>query len=509
MRNRWGYFRPILDYLGLLAWVFGLLMVVPLTVRWLFARGGVVETPALTFGVPAAVGLLVGLLLKRNLRFPPLDNRRAMILCALAWIVISAIGALPFWMGLPCSYLDAYFETVSGFTTTGITVFTDLHTMPGSILFWRSFIQWLGGLGILTLFLAILYTGGSAHRLFSAESHKVFARRPAPGLFSTLRILWIIYAGLTAATALALIAEGMGGFDAVCHAMTALSTGGYSPHDTSIGFYRAGGGHFVLMEYTLICAMFAGGVNFFVHYRLLCGSWRALFDSLEMRIWWSLLAGATALVMVNHYAHPDQAAAAGAGAVAAGTSTLARFEEVFRTSLFQVVSIATTTGFATEDIGSDYFPAASKLVFLILMVVGGCVGSTGGGIKVLRMGVLAKMINRQIRKLIFGPATVHPVAVDGQQIDGEELRRVAALFFAWMALLAVGAIVTAMLSNHDALASASGMFSALGNIGPCYIPTPAMGELHPVTKLVYIVGMLAGRLEILPLLLLFSRRTWR
>jgi len=174
-----------------------------------------------------------------------------------------------------------------------------------------------------------------------------------------------------------------------------------------------------------------------------------------------------------------------------------------------VSSILTTTGFGTEDIGGGYFAGPAKQVFLVLMVIGGCVGSTGGGIKVLRIAVLLKMVGRQLRRLMHGPSAVHPLVLDGERIEMEELRRIAALFFAWIVLLAAGSGITAMLSKHDALASASGMFSALGNIGPCYIPTPEMAALHPVIKVVYIFGMLAGRLEILPLLLLFTRRTWR
>ena len=487
------------DYLALLLWSFGLVLLVPLVMQILYIRSGRAEAPGYTYWVPAVGTLLLAIAMKRNLRFPPLDNRRAMILCALGWIVVSAAGAVPFWLGLKLSFLDAYFETVSGFTTTGITVLSGLDQMPRSILFWRSFIQWLGGLGILTFFLAILYTGGSAQRLFGAESHKVFARRPVPSLLRTLRILWLIYAVFTAVTAAALLLEGMTVFDAVSHAMTAISTGGYSSHDASIDYFRLQGySHAILIEYTIIAAMLAGGISFFVHYRLLRGGVRALWDSLEMKLWWLIIAGATIVVMVEHLRRfPLE------------SESMAMVHDAFRTSLFQVVALVTTTGFGTKDIGADYFPAAAKQIFLVLMIIGGCVGSTSGGIKVLRIGVLLKMVFRQVRRLVYGHAVIQPLVVDGEAVDDEELHRIAALFFAWLALLAAGSLVTALLSGHDALASASGMFSALGNIGPCYIPTPQMAALHPAIKIVYIFGMLAGRLEILPLLLLVSRRTWR
>jgi len=498
MLTRRRYFRSVLDYLGLLLWVFSPLLLVPLGLRAVVADDGRLAA-ARSFWLPAVLSAALGFALKRDCRFPALDSRRAMVLCALGWLVISAVGAIPFWLGIGMGYLDAYFETVSGFTTTGITMLQGLDRIPIDILFWRSLIQWLGGLGILTFFLAILYTGRSAHRLFGAESHKVFSRRPAPGLLKSLRILWLIYVAYSALIAVALVLEGMSVYDAACHTMTALSTGGYSPYDASIAHYRqAGYSHYVLIEYTIIAGMLLGGINFFAHYRVLRGDIRGLWDSLEMRLWWVILAGATLLVMIDHLRISGD-----------GTMDAVTLHEAFRTSLFQVSSILTTTGFATEDIASSYFPAASKQLFLVLMVIGGCVGSTGGGIKVLRIGVLLKMAGRQIRRLIHGPSAVLPVVVDGEVIDTEELRRISALFFAWVGLLAFGGLVTAILSKLDAFSAGSGMFSALGNIGPCYISVAEMAALHPVVKIVYIFGMLAGRLEILPVLLLFSRRTWK
>jgi trk system potassium uptake protein TrkH len=494
VRNRFKLLKNVCAHLADLFLVLSLLLLLPAAIQEIYSRLGYEEASVFSYLIPSAVACGIGGILRFTVRKSRLSRRGGMMVCALGWILISAVGAIPFMLVLDVGYLDAYFETVSGFTTTGITMLTGLDGMPRSIIFWRALIQWLGGLGILTFFLAVVGAGEGSHRLFSAESHKIFSRRPAPGLSHTLRILWFIYGGLTAIVAVMLIAAGTSPFDAVAHAFTCLSTGGYSPYDASIGHYaEAGYRHYVLIEYILIFGMVLGGTNFFIHFRLLTGDVKSLWDNTEVRLWWGILGAATFLVVLNHWLEYEVEA----------------FEPLLRTSLFQVVAIGTTTGYATESIGAPYFPALAKQIFLILMVIGGCVGSTGGGIKVLRVGVLFKMVARQIKSLLWGMRSVNPLVVDGEQIDVEEIRRIAALFFAWVVLLAIGAGVTALFSNLGPMESASGMFSALGNIGPCYISVEGMTQLHPVVKITYITGMLAGRLEILPILLIFSRKAWR
>jgi trk/ktr system potassium uptake protein len=499
MRNRFQFILPVLDYLGALFWIFGFVLLIPLICR-IWCED---STPASAFVLPAAISLVLGLVLKRRIYFDQLDRRGAMMLCAFGWVGISAIGAIPFSMGLGVSYLDAYFEAVSGFTTTGITMFSDLdlYSKYKSALIWRSMIQWLGGLGILTFFLALISAHGSEHSMYvyGAEQHKIHSKRPAPNLFRTLRILWGIYVGITILGIVALSLEGMGVFDAINHTMTAISTGGYSPYDDSIGWYRNNDhSNFIAIEYTIIGLMLLGGMNFLLHYRIIIGDVRALWDSFEVRLWWAILFIAIVIV---------------AGTRFMGTGWV-MVHETIRDAIFQVVSIATTTGFATRDINVDdshayAFSALAKQAFLILMVIGGCVGSTGGGFKVIRIGVLIKMFVRQIRQVILGPRAALPLLVDGDVVDVEELRRISALFFAWVALLVIGSGVTALLSNQGAMESASGMFSALGNIGPCYMSVEEMSKLHWLVKVTYIIGMLAGRLEIFPILILFSRRAWR
>lgn len=430
----------------------------------------------------------------------------SMLICALGWLSVSAAGALPFVIGISSSYLNGYFEAMSGFTTTGITVFSGLDDMPRSILFWRALTQWVGGLGILSFFLAITFRASGAHHIFGAESHKISSGRPVPGLFNTLKILWGIYALFTVLSVAVLSVEGMPVFDSICHTFTALSTGGFSPYDSSIAYYGlVGHPNYRLMEYTLTFVMMLGGMNFLIHYRILTKDFKALWDNIEIRYWWWFIAGFTFIIMFDHFLKSGILATFLTDPKAVGAG---EFERSFRYTIFQVVSILTTTGFGTKDIGSDFFPALSKQLFLVMMVIGGCVGSTGGGIKVMRVVILERLMVREIFKLRVSGRASTVLAIDRKAVPEEESHRVAALFFTWMALLAIGGGITALFSSQGALESFSGMFSALGNIGPCYISVQDMIDIHPVVKLTYIFGMLAGRLEILPVLLLFSRKAW-
>jgi len=459
------------------------------------------------FLVPAFLSYLLGALLQSRNVVVPLDMTASMLLCGLSWLAFSAVGALPFVFGIGANYLDAYFEAMSGFTTTGITVFSGLDVMPRSIIFWRALTQWLGGIGILSFFLAITFRGSGAHFIFGAESHKISSGRPAPGLYNTVKILWGIYTLFTVLSIIALTMAGMPFFSSVCHSFTALSTGGFSPHDASIEHYRlAGYSHYRLIEYILIFFMMLGGINFLVHYRVLTRDIKALWDNLEIRYWWGLLAGFTLLIMIDHLHRTGFFAELYANGIGLD---LVHLEEVFRLTLFQVVSVLTTTGFGTRDIGSDFFPALSKQLFLVMMVIGGCVGSTGGGIKVQRVAVLNRLMRRELFRLRAPRQASSGVIVDKRLVPENEVHRIAALFFFWLLLLVVGGGITAFFSNHDGFASFSGMFSALGNIGPCYIAVPDMITIHPIVKLTYIFGMLAGRLELLPVLLLFSRKAWK
>jgi trk system potassium uptake protein TrkH len=506
MRKKLETVQVVFSVCGSLFVFLGIVLLVPLVIALFDGEFHDGFTTLFAFLVPSAVAFVIGGLCRFLFPARAPSSVQAMLICSLAWLGFSAIGGLPFVMSIHANYIDGFFEAMSGFTTTGITMFTGLDYMPRSILFWRSLTQWIGGLGILTFFLFVTYRVAGGHRLFGAETHKIGMERPVPGMTHTLRILWSIYAGFTVLVFVGLWSGGMSVFDSVCHSFTALSTGGFSPHDASIGYYQMSGHPLAgWIEYVLIIGMIMGGTNFLIHYRVLNGRLRALFDNTEMRWWWSLIL----LLFLAIFLERMIKLGVLETLLVSNNFTWQQIEANIRTVLFQVVAIITTTGFSTQDIAGPFFGQVARQLFLIMMVIGGCVGSTGGGLKVLRVSILVSLIRRELFRIRAPSDSVSTVIIDGKPIDANEMYRVSGLFVAWVAFLVIGGIVTAFLSHFDAYQSFSGMFSALGNIGPCYIPTPAMGQLHPIVKIVYIIGMLAGRLEILPVLLLFSSRAWR
>ncbi len=506
MRNRFQTIYVVLHFLGLLLILLGFVLLVPILVLFLNNElGDGIKTLA-AFLLPSGLSFILGLCFRLLFGAGNPNKTQAMLVCSIGWLAFSAVGAIPYVIGINATYLDGFFEAMSGFTTTGITMFTGLDSLPKSILFWRSLTQWVGGLGILTFFLVITFRGAAgAHSLFGAESHKIGTDRPVPGLFNTLKTLWAIYIIFTLMIVVGLLLTPLSLFDSICHSFTALSTGGFSPYDASIQHYQLSGhSNFILIEYILVIGMLMGGTNFLIHYRILNRDWKALFDTTEMKYWWVLIGIFVALIFAERFvkfALPGQSLL--------NTGLLKNIESNFRAVLFQVVSIITTTGFATQDIGSAFFGQLARQLFLVMMVIGGCVGSTGGGFKVFRISILVQVIRREIFRLRTPARSVSSVIIDRKSVAKNEIYRVSGLFFAWIVLLILGGGITALLSQVGAFESFSGMFSALGNIGPCYIPVNVMNQLNPLIKITYIFGMLAGRLEILPVLLLMSPRAWR
>ncbi len=490
----------ILNYLGALLSVLGIVMLIPLIPWWIYNDSALHGISYTVFTLPASACLVLGLIIQKNTSFHAPSLHAAMIITALGWILCAMAGAVPFMTGLHKSFVDAFFESTSGFTTTGITVFEGLDSMPRSILFWRSFTQWLGGLGILTFFLAVSFRGGSAAAaLFSAEGHKINISRPVPGIFNTLKILWAIYSLFTVISFLMFTALGMSMFDALNHSFTCISTGGFSTHDESVGFYAAHGfPHAELLEYAVTVIMLAGGINFLVHYKVLTVRTGALFFDFEMKWYWGIFAGSVLVICLDHSNRIGLS-------FAENMPSVHEIHEVFRTALFQTASLLTSTGYLTKDINSPSFHAVSRQIFMILMVIGGCVGSTAGGIKVMRFGILARAFQTHIKRILSPSRYVIPVVTSGRVIPDSEVQQIASLLWIWAMLICAGAAITAVFSDQDPWQSFSGMASAMGNMGPFYFSVHEMATMHWIIKFTYTAGMLAGRLEIIPLACLFSR----
>jgi len=494
MRRRWNLRIPntVLHYLGVVFVAFSTLQAAPLIASVVYRE--TTRFPIRIYAIPALIAVALGATLLVVFRPRRLTTASAMAIGALGWFALSLVGAIPFWLALDVTFLDAFFEAASGFTTTGATVFEGLDLLPKSLLLWRALTQWIGGLGIFTLFLFVIRGSGLRHTLLGAEAHKSASERFSPGVFSSLRILWSIYIGLTIACGLVLWAEGLRPFDAATHAMTTLSTGGFSSYDASIGYFAMNGyRHAVAIEYTILLFMFLGGTSFLVHWHVLRRRWRAIARNSELRVWIGLLVLAALAVAIV-----DRRAALVIG-----------WHAHVRASLFHVVSIATTTGFTLSSFTSTAVSPLTRQIILLLMLFGGCIGSTSGGLKVARGTLLAKLLRRRLRVVSRSAHEVIPLTLNRHPVGRPEVDRAVAIAISWVGALVIVWLLGTALSSLTGWESLSAAMSSLGNVGPTFVEPSRFVGLGAGVKVTYILAMIAGRLEILPFLLIFSRRLWR
>lgn len=411
------------------------------------------------FAGPAAVALGLGALARRRRQAGPatLTQTDALLVTTAAWIVTTALGALPYGFVLGVPWLDAVFESASGFATAGTTMLVGLDGLPPSVLLWRGLTQWLGGLGILLLVLLIGRSRGSeAFSLLNAEGvAQVGPGRLALNFRVAVERFTLIYVALTVAQIVLYRFLGLSGLDSVVHAMTTTATGGFSTHDASVAFFRqdpAAFPRFAAIERVIAVFMLAGSINFYAHFRLVRGDVRALWDGLEMRLFWAVLGLATAVTAASVWLAQADAA-----------------RDWVWVSFFTVASLMSTTGF--EIVPAGEFPRLAREVFLFLMVVGGAAGSTAGGIKLIRLGLLGKLIAHELAVLRLPPHAVRAVQVDGRPVSDRVFRQVAFLFLAWMAYVAASGLVISVqapdLEIGDAYAVAC---SALGGSGRASCP---------------------------------------
>ena len=478
--------KIVVHVTGMFVRLFSPALLAPAAVAALYAEWRDALGFLATFAVTAAVGHVM-------CRASPeaadgLDRMRrveGLAIVALTWLLLAHLAAVPYVVaGL--GVIDALFESMSGLTTTGATVFEDFSAYGRGIFFWRSLTQWLGGVGVIALFIAVLPRLAIAGReLFFAEAAGPSDEKLTPQLRQTAIALWRIYIALTLAQVVALMAAGMTLFDAACHAFTTLSAGGFSPHPRSIAGYDS-----AAIDWIVIVFMFIAGANFGLQYRAVRGGRHALMQDEELRAYAGIVAVATILCSI---------------ALAAGDMSSL---DAVRHGAFQVLSILTTTGYASVDF--ELWSDQAKMVLFLTMFIGGCAGSAAGGPKVVRHLLMARLTLRELKRMLH-PRAVLPVRLGGRVVPESILRDVQVFMLLYLLTFAVTAAIVVGF-GATLIEGITGTIACLGNIGPGFGALGPMGsfaDLHPISKVVLTLAMWVGRLEVLTVLVLFKWEVWR
>ena len=480
---RW---RFILNVIGVLIFFFGLTMIFPLIVGLVY-RDQSVASLLKSMAITISAGLMLYLFF-RDAKAEVVSQREGMAIVAVGWTAVGFFGALPFYFGdSGFTFTDAFFESVSGFTTTGASVLTNIEAVSKGLLFWRSFIQWLGGMGIIVLSLAILpFLGVGGMQLYKAEVPSPVPDKLKPRIRDTAMILWKVYALISLAQVILLLLGGMGLYDALCHTFTTMPTGGFSTKNASIAHYDS-----VYFDCIFIFFMLLAGINFSLHYQMLRGKPLAFWQDSE----WRFFAGAVILLTLVVSLDIFKTAYQTIG-------------EALRFGAFQVVSIVTTTGFATADY--EQWPAMSQLILLLCMFLGASAGSTGGGMKCLRIMLCFKYCYKELFTLIHPHAVSH-IKIGGKPVPDDVMRSVLGFLALYMGLFAVCAVLLAGM-GVDFTTSFASVAAAIGNIGPGFgmVGPVENYALIPVAgKWLLIWCMLLGRLEIFTVIILLVPEFWR
>lgn len=478
--------KMVMRLLGALMMIEGISMLPSLLVSALMKDGA-----SIALVIPAMILLAIGAMLYWLIK-PDMRNLRAregFVTVALCWVVMSAFGALPFMIsGVIPGFVDAFFETVSGFTTTGATVMADIDLQPKGILFWRSSTHWVGGMGVLVLTMALLpkMTGRNAH-LIRAESPGPSMSKLMPKMGDSAKMLYIIYLVLTAVLFVFLLLAGMNPYDAAIHAMSTAGTGGFSNYGASIAAFDS-----ALIDWIITIFMVLFGVNFALYYRVLMGGWRDAAKNEELK-WYLFIFGIVAFALT--------------------IIVMPRYGNDFLTALrygaFQTASIISTTGFATADY--NLWPEAAKMLIVLIMFFGSCAGSTAGGMKIIRVALMAKLVRREVRHT-YQPRKVQVVRFEGKGMEENMLSQLAVFCFAYVGLIIVGAFVLSLDGVYGLTENFTAALTCVSNIGPglgAVGPVGSFAGYSPFSKTVCSMLMLCGRLELFPMMVLFSPGVWR
>ena len=474
--------RSIIYILGWILLIVAVMMVMPMAVAAIY-----METEGFAFLGTAALSAILGFILIKTrpetIRFQAKEGQAC---TALGWIVMSIIGAVPLTVsGEIPSYLDAVFETVSGFTTTGASILPNVELMTKTTNMWRCFTHWIGGMGILVFLLAVLpLVGGTNMQLMKAESPGPSVGKLVPKVRFTAQLLYMLYIALTVLMILMLLIGRMPLYDAMCTAFGTAGTGGFGIYADSCASFSP------YVQWVITVFMILFGVNFNVYYLLFLRQFRAAAKCEEMR-WYLGIIVVAALLIYRSTA-----------------SMYGSIEEGLRTSFFQVGTIITTTGFSTVDF--NLWPTFSKIIILMLMFVGACAGSTGGGLKVSRIAIAGKSFFTYIGSFLH-PRAVRKVKFEGKEVEMDTLKAIF-VYFVGVMLIVVLSILIVSLDNFDLETTVSAVAATFNNIGPGFGaagPAACYADFSPISKLVMIFDMLAGRLEVFPLVLLLTPRFWR
>lgn len=476
--------RNVLNVLGFMIFILGLMMVIPLGIS-LHYQDGSTTGILVSILVTAACGSLLYHFFKQQ---RDLGLRDGFLIVGMGWFFMALFGALPyFFSGAVPSFTDAFFESMSGFTTTGATILTDIEQMPPALLFWRAFTHWIGGMGIIVLSLAILpLLGVGGMQLFKAEVPGPTADKLTPRIAETARILWLVYVGITFLEVLFLLLGGMSLLDAFCHAFATMATGGFSTRNASIGAFNS-----AYFDYVITIFMFAAGVNFALHFKFITGKFDSYWKNFEFRTYLGIVLIAAAVITISN--------------LLGGVYN--NFFDSVRHGLFQSVAIGTTTGFGTADY--ETWTHLAQILLFMLMFIGGSAGSTGGGMKVLRLIIVVKYTFIQLKKLIH-PHAVIPLRVGNRVIPKEITLSVIGFFLLYVFLFVIISIIMSLM-GMDLLTAAGASASCLGNIGPGLGnvgPTDNYAWMPVLAKWILALCMMVGRLEIYTVLVIFTKGLW-
>ncbi len=478
------HFSSVIHILGLLNIFLGTAMLLPVPFSLYYGNNDYLSLLA-----GAAIAALTGFVAYRTAEFrDDLRPKEGFAIVGLSWFFMSLFGCLPFVIsGVIPSFTDAFFETMSGFTTTGATILTEIEGLPHGILLWRSLTHWIGGMGIIVLSLAILpFLGVGGMQLFKAEVPGPVADKLTPRITETAKILWGVYLIFTLVETALLMFGGMNLFEALCHAFGTLATGGYSTRNASVGAYNS-----AFIDYVIIFFMLLAGSNFSLHYRFLKGDFTIYFRNEEFRFFTLIIGLALLAIGLNNY-----------------FALQAPAEKIFRDSLFQVMSIITTTGYGTADY--EQWPLASQMILFFLMFAGGCAGSTAGGMKIIRIYILTKFVFSEIVRLLH-PHAVVPVRVGRNIVNRDVLGNVFGFFILYLIIFTVSVLIMSQL-GLDFTSAYGAVVATMSNIGPglgSVGPTDNFAHIPLVGKWVLSFLMMMGRLELFTVVILFSPSFWQ